>query len=230
MRTSAPRLAAVATVIGLVLAIGVPAIASATVTGGCTVTGSTASGGSVDLTTEGEWHLNSTDRAGGNGTAPSIQSSGSVGAFVLGLSIPIASGSGTPATTGSVDNVSLSWFGLLGARFLVSGSSTGDSGDCAGHVLIVLDDVNPLFTLLGGGGVAIAVICTLIVLLTMRMGGGIGSRIVGLLFGGLGATGLALALAQFAIVPADSIIGLTIALVGGVVGLVTPGLLRPSRT
>ena len=95
---------------------------------------------------------------------------------------------------------------------------------------IVLDDVNPLFTLLGGGGVAIAVICTLIVLLTMRMGGGIGSRIVGLLFGGLGATGLALALAQFAIVPADSIIGLTIALVGGVVGLVTPGLLRPSRT
>ena len=230
MRMPARRLVTGASILALLVALAAPAIATATVTGGCTVTGTSTSRGPVDLTAEAEWHLVSTDKAGGSGTAPTTQNSASVGAYVLGLSIPIASGSGSPGTTGAVDNVSLSIFALLGARFLVAGSSSGDSGTCAGHVLIVLDDVNPLFTLLGGGGVALAVICTLIVLLAMRMGGGIGSRIAGLILGFVGATGLALAFAQFAVVPADSIIGLTIALVGGVVGLVTPGLLRGSRT
>ena len=226
MRTPARQLAAVATVLALVMAAAIPAVATATVTGGCTVTGTSTSGGTVDLTTVDEWHVKSTDKAGGSGTAPSPQTSASVGAYVLGLSVPIASGTGAGDTSGSIDNVPLSLFGLLGARFMVSGSSSGAGGGCAGHVLIVLDDVNPLFTLLGGGGIALAVIGSLIVLLAMRMGGGIPSRIAGLLFGLLGAGGIGVALAQFAVVPADSIVGLMIALVGGAVGLLTPGLLH----
>jgi hypothetical protein len=230
MRSPARRLAAVATSFALVMALAIPAIATATVTGGCTVTGTSTTGGPIDLTSAAEWHLNSTGKAGGSGTAPSPQTSASVGAYVLGLPIPIASGSGAGDTSGSVDNVPLSIFGLLGARFMVSGSSSGANGGCSGHVLIVLDDVNPLFTLFGGGGLAVAVIGALIVLLAMRMGGGIGSRIAGLVFGLLGAAGLGLAMAQFAIVPADSIVGLMIAMVGGAVGLLTPGLLHGSRT
>jgi hypothetical protein len=229
MRSSARRLAAVSTVTALLLALTIPAVATATISGGCKATGTSASGGSIDLATASEWHLKSTDSAGGSGTAPSKQTSASVGAYVLGIAIPIASGSGEGGTEGTVNNVPLSTFALLGARFMVSGSSTGASGGCTGSIMIILDDVNPLFTALGGGGVLLAVIGLLVLLTAMRTGGGGGSRIVGLIFGLLGGAGLGLALAQFAVLAPDSIIGLVIAGIGALVGLLTPGILRGSR-
>lgn len=230
MRTSRRRLLVIATATALLLPFAIPAVTTATVDGGCTVTGTSTSGGSIDLAAAAEWHLKSTDKAGGSGTAPSRMTSASVGAYALGLSIPIASGSGDGGTTGSVDNVPLSTFALLGSRFMVSGSSSGPSGGCTGHVLIVLDDVNALFTLLGGGGLLVGVICLLLLVLAMRAGGGIGSRIAGLIIGAIGGAGLGLALAQFAVLSPDSVVGLVVVVVGGAVGLLTPGVLHASRS
>ena len=208
------------------LAIAFPVVASATVDGGCKVTGTSTSTGAVDLTTAAEWHLKSTDVAGGNGTAPSKQTSASVGAYALGLQLPIASGSGDGDTAGSIEGVSVSAYSALGARFTVAGSSTGEGGGCSGQVKIILDDVNPLLTAFGGGGAALAIVGMIVLLLTAMNGGGIGSRILGLLFGAVGGAGLGLALEQFGIVDPTTFIGLLILALGAVLGLIVPGLLN----
>jgi hypothetical protein len=208
------------------VALAVPVVATATVDGGCKVTGTSTSTGAIDLTTAAEWHLKSTDVAGGNGTAPSKQTSASVGAYALGLQLPIASGSGDGDTAGSVDGVSVSAYSALGARFTVAGSSTGEGGGCSGQVNIILDDVNPLLTVFGGGGIALAIVAALVLVLAMVNGGGIGSRILGLVFGALGGAGLGLALEQFGILDPTTLIGLVILVIGAVLGLVLPGLLN----
>ena len=141
---------------------------------------------------------------------------------------PDRSGSGDGGTEGSVEGVSVEPFSRLGARFLVAGSSAGEGGGCSGHVLIILDDVNPATTAFGGGGIAALVVGALVVLGTMLFGGGILSRIVGFLFGALGGAGLALALAQFGILDASSFVGLAIAIGGAVLGVLLPGTLHRS--
>ena len=228
MRTAVRRLIASATVAAVLAALALPAIAFGTITGGCAATGTSTSGGTIDLAAATEWHVKSTDTISGTGTAPSPQTSASVGAYGLGLAIPIASGSGGGDTSGSVTGLAMSTFSLLGARFTMEGTSTGAGGGCSGQVLLVIDDVNPLLTVLGGGGAAVAAVGAVILLAAMRMGGGFGSRLVGLLFGLVGGAGLGLSLAQFGILDAASIVGLAVAVGGGVIGLVTPGLLHGS--
>ncbi len=164
--------------------------------------------------------------AGGSGTAPSKQTAASVGAYALGLQLPIASGSGDGGTTGEVQGVSVAAFTALGARFTVAGSSSGEGGGCSGEVRIIIDDVNPLLTVFGGGGVAAAIVGALVLLLTMLNGGGIGSRIVGLIFGALGGLGLALAAEQFGILDPTTLAGLVILVVAAVLGLLLPGILN----
>jgi len=210
----------------LLIAAALPAIALGTVTGGCTVTGTSPSGGSIDLTSASEWHLRSTDTAGGSGTAPSQQTSASVGAYALGLTIPIASGSGSGGTSGSVDGLSMSTFALLGARFEVTGSSAGPGGGCSGDVLIIIDDVNPLFTLLGGGGLVVAALGAIVLLLAMRSGGGAASRFFGLVMGALGGAGLGVGLAQLDVLDPSSFLGLAFVVGGALLGLLLPGLLN----
>lgn len=223
MRTSIRhRLVASAVAGALLTAAALPVITLGTVTGGCTATGTSTSGGSIDLTTATEWHLNSKDTAGGSGTAPTKQTSATVSAYFLGLAIPIVSGSGDGDTAGSVEGVSVSTFALIGSRFLVSGSSS----TCSGKVLVIIDDVNPLLTGLGGGGIALAVLGAVLLLVAMRSGGGIGSRLAGVLFGGLGGAGLGVSLAQFGILDPASIIGLGVAGAGALLGLLVPGLLN----
>ena len=203
------------------LLLALPGAAWATVTGGCQVTGNSSSGGTIDLTTQDTWHLKSTDTAGGSGTAPSPQKTAQVAAYALGLGLPIASGNGDGSTSGSVDGVAVSTYAVLGARFTVAGSS--DS--CSGHVIVILDDVNPLLTVLGGGGIAAAVIGLLVLLAGARGAGGGGSRFVGLIFGFLGGCGLGLALEQFGVLDSTQPIGLVIGVVGAVLGLLLPGRL-----
>jgi hypothetical protein len=221
MRPSARRIAA-SILVPIALAGAVPAMVAATVTGGCQVTGTSSSGGSIDLTTAAEWHLRKDDVAGGTGTAPSDQTAASVGAYALGLLLPVASGSGDGGTEGSVQGVSVAAYSALGARFLVAGKS--DS--CSGQVLIIIDDVNPALTVLGGGGIAALVVGALVLLGTMVFGGGILSRIVGLVFGALGGIGLGLALTQFGILDASSWIGLAIVAAGALLGILLPGTLH----
>jgi hypothetical protein len=223
MNGSFVRRAAVA---GAVLAamLVVPPPVGATVTGGCQVQGSATSTGTIDLTGAATWHLLSSDVAGGSGTAPSEQKAASVSAYALGLALPVASGSGEGDTQGSVSGVAVSAYAALGRRFVVAGSS--DS--CSGQIEIILDDVNPLLTALGGGGIAAAIIGLLLVLAGTRMSGA-GGTILGLVAGALGGLGLALALEQFGVTDPRSFVGLGILIVAAVIGLLLGGRLAKSE-
>jgi hypothetical protein len=210
------RFAAVAALTGLLLAY--PGGAAATIRGGCTGTGTATSGG-VDVTTATEWHIRKDDVGGGSGEGPTAHA-GSVAAFALG--IPIASGTSVPGeSSGVVSGVSASTFALLGARFVVSG--TADNG-CSGEIEIIIDDVNPLLTVLGGGGAALAVIGLLAVLVMLRGGKSFARRVLDALFGLFGGLGLALALEQFGVLDPTQMIGLFIVIGAAIVGLLSTGI------
>lgn len=212
-----------ALVAAALLLLAVPASASATITGGCTGEGHSTSSG-ANLTTDTEWHLKSSDVAGGSGTAPAKMKAASVSAYALGIALPIASGTSEDGeTTGSVEGVSVSNYAILGARFTVGGSATGD-GSCSGEIQIILDDVNPLFTVLGGGGIILALIGLLAVLLLGRGEGGCMSRVLGAFFGGLGGVGGALAAEQFDLLDPTEPMGLFVAIGAAILGFIVPGL------
>ena len=206
------------------LVLAFPAAAAATITGGCTGTG-TSTSSSVDLTTATEWHMNSTDTAGGTGTSTVPMKSASVAAYAFGgLSLPIASGSGDGDTSGSVEGKSVAAYAILGHRFFIHGQAAGDGGAaCSGDIDIVLDDVNPIFTVLGGGGLLLAVIGLLAILLGARSGGGCLIQLLAAAFGDLGGAGLSLSLAQFDVLDPRSIIGLGILALGAILGFALCG-------
>ena len=134
------------------LLAGAPGPVAATVRGGCEVTGTSTSGGAIDLTTQPVWHVRSSDRISGAGTAPVPQTHATVRATALGFAIPIGGGPADPTTAAESGTFEISTFAVLGRVFLISGESTGPAGGCDGEVLVVIDDVNPLLTALGGGG------------------------------------------------------------------------------
>lgn len=211
----------------LVAMLALPLAATATVTGGCTAEGHSTST-SANITTDSEWHLKRDDVAGGSGTAPSNMTRANVAAYALGIALPIAGGTAKEGddgdTAGAVDGVSVATYAVLGKRFVVGGSASGPGGSCEGQILIVLDDVDPLFTLLGGGGILVALVSILILIGLSRGGGGCLPRIVGGAFGLLGGTGAALAGEQFGILDPTQVIGLVIAIAAGVVGFLVPGI------
>jgi hypothetical protein len=212
------RLGAAVALMGLLLAF--PGSVGATISGGCTGEGHSTSS-SADLTTDTEWHLQSDDVAGGSAEGPSAKAA-SVGAFALGISIPIASGTDEEGeTAGSIDGVSVATFAVLGKRFVVSGSA--DNG-CTGQIEIIIDDVNPLLTVLGGGGIAAAVIALLVVLMLTRGSSGIFKRLFGALFGAIGGIGAALALEQFEVIDPTESIGLFIVIIAAAIGFLTTGI------
>ena len=213
--------------VALVAMLAMPLVASATVGGGCTAEGHSTST-SANITSDTEWHLQSDDVAGGSGTAPSKMTKAQVVAYALGIGLPVAGGESKPGdegdTAGGTDGISVATYAILGKRFVVGGSASGPGGSCSGSILIILDDVNPLFTLLGGGGILIAIVALLIILGLSRGGGGCLSRLMGGAFGLLGGTGAALAGEQFGMLDPTQLIGLIIAVAAGVVGFFLPGL------
>lgn len=215
------RIAAAASAIILLVLLASPAVA--TIAAPCSGTGTSSSGADVDLTTATVWHLLSTDTAGGHGQSTVPMKSGSVSAYALGLGLPIASGSGDGSTTGAVEGVSVKTYAILGHRFVVAGSASGDSGGCSGSIEIVLDDVNPVLTVLGGGGILLALIGLIVIVLGARSGGGCLTRLLSGLFGGLGGAGLGLALEQFGILDPRSFVGLGMLVVGALLGLALCG-------
>jgi hypothetical protein len=212
-------------VLGLALAaaLALPGASWATVRGGCLVTGSATSSGSIDLTSETEWHMKSTDVAGGSGTAPSPQTSSTVAAYALGIAIPIAAGSGDGSTEGSVEGLSVELYSILGARFVVAGESAGEGGSCEGEVTIILDDVDPLFTVLGGGGLLVALLGVLVLLWAARSPASCAGRFLAGLFGGLGGLGIALAMEQFGYLDPTQPFGLAIAIGAALIGFMLNG-------
>lgn len=209
---------------GLAMILAMPASVAAKMDRGtCQATGTATSSGSVDLTTIEEWHMQSTDVAGGTGTAGAKQTSGQVAAYALGIGLPIASASGDGDTEGSVQGVQVATYAILGARFAVSGSSVGEDGGCAGHFTVILDDVNPLLTVLGGGGLVLFLLGLLGMIWTSRKAASAATRIMSAIFGLISGIGLALALEQFGVIDARTYVGLGIAIVLLVVGFILAG-------
>jgi hypothetical protein len=218
------RLAAGLAVLSLSLVF--PAGSAATVNGGCTAEGHASISSGVDLTTEPVWHLRSDETAGGSGSSPTTMTSATLSAYALGIAIKIAGGSGKGDTTGSVDDISLDTFGRLGKVFVIAGSATGGGASCDGQVLIVLDDVDALFTVLGGGGLALAILALAVILLATRSKG-CAPKLLATIFGGIGGIGLGLSLEQFQVINPTTPIGLVIVLVGAVLGFFLSGIFGP---
>jgi hypothetical protein len=207
------------------LLFGFPAAAGAAITGGCTGEGHSTSGGS-DLTTDTQWHLKSNDVAGGSATSPVPMRAATVSAYGLGIGIPIAGGTSEDGeTAGSVDGINVSTYAVLGHRFVVAGSAIGD-GACSGQIEIILDDNQPLLTVLGGGGIILALIGVVGMLAQARGTGGLVNRLLSAIFGALAGLGASLALEQFSVLDPTQPFGLYILIGLAVVGFITAGMFR----
>ena len=206
----------------LVVSFAFPAAAAAVVSGGCTAEGH-SSRTSVDITTADVWHLLAAERAGGSGTSPVPMRSATVGAYAFGILIPIASNSGNGATSGSVDDQPVSNFATLGKVFVVAGKASGEGESCDGQILVVIDDVDALFTLLGGGGLIVFVLALGALLMASRSSGCV-PKILATIFGGLGGAGLALSLEQFQFISPTTYAGLAILIAGAVLGFLVAGM------
>jgi hypothetical protein len=196
-----------------------PVGASATVNGGCKVTGNSTSGGSVDLTTEDIWHLQSSDEVSGSATYPT-QTFVHVFAFLFGIPVPVYSSSGKD-TKGSAGPFKVSDYSRYTRVFAAGGSS--DS--CDGAVLIVVDDQNAFTNVVGLVGLGLAVIGLIGLLVLMFMGGGsggCGSIFFGLLAGLFLGLGAALVATEAGLLDPRNVSGLVVAGVLTIVGGLTP--------
>src|ERR1051325_8985135 len=102
-----------------------PATAAATVNGGCTATGTSTSGGVIDLTTNAVWHVRSTDSISLAGQATVPQTSATVGAYAFGFVVPIGGGTADPSLAAESDSFEIAALAFLGRTFLISGASDG---------------------------------------------------------------------------------------------------------
>jgi hypothetical protein len=224
MKSAIPRLAGIALLGAMSLVL--PATASATITPPCSGSGQAASG-NVDLTTATEWHLKTTDEVVGQGSTTIPMKTASVSAYAFGgIAIPIASASGTGATEGSVNSVLVSSYAFLGSRFYVAGVASGDGGSCSGSIVIIIDDVNPVVTVLGGGALAVLVIGLIGILLGTRLTPTIGNRVFVAIIGLLGGIAAALAAGQLGILDPTQPVGLVLPLLGLVAGFGLCGTMR----
>jgi hypothetical protein len=207
----------------VVLLLAFPTSAAATISGGCTGEGHSTSS-SANLTSDTIWHLQRDEVAGGSGTSPAAMHSASVSAYGLGLGMPIAGGTSEGGeTSGSLDGVQVSTYAVLGRQFVVAGSATGDA-QCTGQIEIIIDDVQAVFTVLGGGGIILGVLGLLGMLLLARGERGFGNRIVSAFLGVLAGVGLGLAAEQFGLLDPTKPIGLFLVIGLAVVGFLTAGL------
>jgi hypothetical protein len=215
------RTTAGAAFVALLLAF--PASVGATITGACTGEGHSTSS-SANLTKDAIWHLERDDVAGGSGTSPAVMHSASVSAYGLGLGIPIAGGTSEDGeTSGSVDDVQVSTYAWLGHRFVVAGSAGGDAR-CTGYIEIIIDDVQAIFTVFGGGGIILGILGLLGMLLSARGERRLAGRVVSAFLGGLAGIGLGISAEQFGLLDPTEPIGLFLVVGLVVVGFLTAGL------
>jgi hypothetical protein len=194
----APLRAAAAAALAAALLLGLPSAAAATIEGGCVVTGTSTSGGVIDLTTASVWHVRASDEIAVTGSAPFEQFHGDASAYAFGFAIPLASGESKGEMSFESDTYQVSTLALLGRVFVIAGSSSSAFHGCAGTVEIVIDDANPFMTLLGGGGLAAIGLGLLGLLWALWRPTSARRRIVGLLALALFGAGLGLVLQQTA--------------------------------
>jgi hypothetical protein len=222
--------------------LAVPGAALADTYGPCRVS-ATIGGASSDVTTLRDWHTRSTDQVilamtapfsirpqsdpyGGGPPARSYWLAG------LGLNAEKGVDGSSPGTTAPLDFAPER---VLGARFSLNWSINGpESGDqCSWTAAVVLDDVNPLLTVLGGGALLLAVIALVAIVASIRVRARWWLRIGLGVLGAVGGIAAESALEQFAVIPWKSgfVLGLILMLVGLVAGLVLVGLAsRPKPT
>jgi hypothetical protein len=126
--------------------------------GACSVTGTSTSGGSVDLLATPVWHLRSTDQVTVTAVADSPQADVFVSVYAFGYAIPVANGSSSGGETVAEADYDVATLARIGRIFVAAGSSSGPFGACGGDVVVVLDDVSPLGTALGIGSVGASVL------------------------------------------------------------------------
>jgi hypothetical protein len=207
-------LLALAVMVGGVLATPAsPTLAA--ITGGCTASGSASRSGSVDLATATEWRLRSDDVVNASGRAPREQTAAQASAYAF--FVPIA-----------LLVYAVSDYAWIARVFVVAGSSD----TCSGSIRIVIEDVNPFATLVGGGGLLLFLVGMLGVIAS-ALGRGLGPRLLG---GGLGGLlvgfGLALLLPQLGVIDPRDPIALVLLVLGLIIGTLAasiPGRRPPAR-
>jgi hypothetical protein len=208
-------------VAALAMSLAAASPGAAVVNGGCTAQATASKSGAIDLTTQAEWHVRTDDVISGSGTAPSDQTFVTISAYALGVAVPIVNntGKGKTGSAGPHNVSSYSWIAKT-----ITGSGSSDS--CTGYVTLVIDDVNPLATLAGGGGVAAGVLGLIGMIAVARRQGSSGPRLGGLLAGLLAGVGFGLALQQYGYLDPRNLAGLALPGVGALVGLLSAGSLR----
>jgi hypothetical protein len=213
----------VALTIGISLAMAAPVLG--VISGGCSATGNASRSGSSDLTTATEWRLLRDDVVNVMGRAPREQTAAqaSAYAFFVPLSLLVATGRGPEGTAGPYAVSDYAWVARV---FVVAGSSD----NCSGSIRVVIEDVNPLATLVGGGGLLLFLVGALGVIAS-ALGRALGPRLLG---GGLAGVvagfGLALLLPQLGLMDPRDPIGLALLVVGLLIGTLAASIggRRPS--
>lgn len=212
--------------IAALLLILVPLAASASVNGGCTVTGTASISGATDLTRQDVWHLKTADSVTGVAKYPS-QTYVHIYALIFGLPIPVYSSSGKD-THGSAGPFLVSDY----SRFTRVFAAGGASDTCTGAALIIVDDQSP-FTNAGGiGGIVLLAIGLLGILALLFMGkgaSGCGASFLGALLGLALGVGAALLAAEMGLVDPRNIAGLVVIGICVIAGIAIP-ILRGRMT
>lgn len=196
---------------------------SATVTGGCAVTGTGTDTGQTVLTNADVWHLDSDEQVNGEATYPS-QTFVHISVYIFGIPIPVYTSSGKD-THGTAGPFQVSDYSKYTRVFAAGGSS--DS--CTGSVWIIVDDQSAWTNAAGITGVAMLAI-GLLGLLAMVFGGrgpaGCASRILGFLLGLALGVGGAAVLMETALLDPRSLVGLGVVIVGALLGISVPFMRR----
>ena len=195
-----------------------PAAGQARVSGGCTASATASRSGSVDLTTATVWHVTDSDVINGQARSPSPQRSAQLKVVIFGVGLPLLDRQGNN-TTGAAGPYRIADYDHYSRVLSVAGTSTS----CDGAVLIIVDDVAPLFTWAGIIGLIATVIGLIGLIASLFLQPSGSSRVVGMIVGLLAGLGVGLLLQESATLDPANAFGLAFPAAGAVIGLVVPG-------
>ena len=169
--------------------------------------------------------MRNNDVVSGSGAAPADQTFVQISVYAFGVGIPAfnATGKGRGGSAGPYNVSSYSWIGRV-----ISVSGASDS--CNGYITLIIDDANPITTVLGGGGAVLGLIGLLGVLFAARGSGGVRSRIGGAFAGLIAGVGIGVLVLEAGALDPRSLTGLALPIGGLFIGAVLAGMLRPRST
>lgn len=211
-----------ATLVGLLALIGLaimPAVAQAKMNGGCTATATASKSGTVDLTSTSTWHVKDADVISGKATAPTPQTFTRLNVLFFGIGLPLLDQTGN-SPNGTTGPYRIADYDRYTRVLSVAGTTTS----CDGNVMIVVDDIAPLATWAGIGGLIASVLGLIGLIASMFQFPAGAARLVGMVVGVVAGLGVGLLLQQFAILDPGNVFGLLLPIGGAFVGLILPGL------